>query len=604
MNPVTQVDPATRIVDLTYEVEPGQEGPLRAHRDLGQRQDPRQGDPARAAHLRGRAVQLHRRQDLPARVTALGFFETVDITTKPGSSDETMVAKVEVKEKSTGTFQLGRRLLLLRELHPHRADLAEQLLRLGPDPLALRSSGRRIRQLGQIQFVDPYFLDTKWTFAFDLYATEGHYSRPSTRRAVGGSVTWGYELSGLAWLLPWTRAPGGHAPLRHLHQRVRDGDAQRARHHRCSSTASAPAPPARSRFALPVGPARQSALPQPGLLRPDLRRAGARRSWRRPPSSANNVNLFNRYSLDLRGYHPVALGIIARAKLRPRLHHRVGRRTTGCPSRSSTTWAAINSVRGYRLLSISPVSRWRGRGRTTPSLVATSTAGRQQAAHAQPRARVRPSSRSWASASWSSSTWATPSRRAPASDPSVPLSLYKSWGFGLRWFSPIGPLRFEWGFPLNRRFDRLTRHLHRQRPSTSSSPSATSSDRYQRIRHAPLHAPRRLAALALVLSAAPAARPRRDQDRLRRPAARPQRGRRGQGRQGQSQEGVRGQKQKALDDKKTEFERLRGRSREAGVAHERGGAQAEGGRAREEGSGAAGLLRAACRRSSPTASAR
>ena len=26
-----------------------------------------------------------------------------------------------------------------------------------------------------------------------------------------------------------------------------------------------------------------------------------------------------------------------------------------------------------------------------------------------------------------------------------------SWGFGVRWFSPMGPLRFEWGFPINRR---------------------------------------------------------------------------------------------------------------------------------------------------------
>ena len=23
-------------------------------------------------------------------------------------------------------------------------------------------------------------------------------------------------------------------------------------------------------------------------------------------------------------------------------------------------------------------------------------------------------------------------------------------GFGFRWFSPIGPLRFEWGFPIER----------------------------------------------------------------------------------------------------------------------------------------------------------
>jgi len=28
------------------------------------------------------------------------------------------------------------------------------------------------------------------------------------------------------------------------------------------------------------------------------------------------------------------------------------------------------------------------------------------------------------------------------------LSAYRAgWGFGFRWFSPIGPLRFEWGVP-------------------------------------------------------------------------------------------------------------------------------------------------------------
>ena len=34
---------------------------------------------------------------------------------------------------------------------------------------------------------------------------------------------------------------------------------------------------------------------------------------------------------------------------------------------------------------------------------------------------------------------------------SFPNSLAKlrtSYGFGLRWFSPLGPLRFEWGFPI------------------------------------------------------------------------------------------------------------------------------------------------------------
>jgi outer membrane protein insertion porin family len=42
------------------------------------------------------------------------------------------------------------------------------------------------------------------------------------------------------------------------------------------------------------------------------------------------------------------------------------------------------------------------------------------------------------------------------SDPAVSLGLYKSVGFGFRWFSPLGPLRFEWGIPLNRRKDPIT----------------------------------------------------------------------------------------------------------------------------------------------------
>ena len=30
-------------------------------------------------------------------------------------------------------------------------------------------------------------------------------------------------------------------------------------------------------------------------------------------------------------------------------------------------------------------------------------------------------------------------------------SLRYAWGFGFRWFSPMGPLRFEWGIPFAQR---------------------------------------------------------------------------------------------------------------------------------------------------------
>ena len=32
-----------------------------------------------------------------------------------------------------------------------------------------------------------------------------------------------------------------------------------------------------------------------------------------------------------------------------------------------------------------------------------------------------------------------------------PLGLRFSAGFGIRWFSPLGPLRFEWGMPMSPR---------------------------------------------------------------------------------------------------------------------------------------------------------
>ncbi|NDG84624.1 MAG: hypothetical protein EBX52_06250, partial [Proteobacteria bacterium] len=38
----------------------------------------------------------------------------------------------------------------------------------------------------------------------------------------------------------------------------------------------------------------------------------------------------------------------------------------------------------------------------------------------------------------------------PVMDPSGSYLLRQDWGFGIRWFSPLGPLRFEWGFPIGR----------------------------------------------------------------------------------------------------------------------------------------------------------
>ena len=39
----------------------------------------------------------------------------------------------------------------------------------------------------------------------------------------------------------------------------------------------------------------------------------------------------------------------------------------------------------------------------------------------------------------------------PVVDSRQKLDLRQNYGFGIRWFSPLGPLRFEWGFPIGQR---------------------------------------------------------------------------------------------------------------------------------------------------------
>ena len=110
---------------------------------------------------------------------------------------------VEVKEKATGTFQIGAGFSSY-ENFILTAQISQNNFFGWGQTLSLQVQWSSLRQLGQLQFVEPYFFDTKWTFAFDLYANENLYAN-FTRGALGGSLTWGYELTGLAWLFPFAR---------------------------------------------------------------------------------------------------------------------------------------------------------------------------------------------------------------------------------------------------------------------------------------------------------------------------------------------------------------------------------------------------------------
>ena len=444
VTPLTNAHPKTRMLDLTFDVQPGQKVTFERIEVAG---NSRTRDKVIRRELRVYEGELYSATGIKLskqRVTALGYFETVEITTKKGSADDKMVAVVEVKEKSTGTFQVGAGFSSYENFILTGQISQNNLFGWG-QTLSLQVSWSSVRQLGQIQFVEPYFFDTRWTFAFDVYATEALYTT-FTRRAVGGSMTWGYELSGLAWLWPWARNLDDvrlFATYTNEFVGVKGAGQLLRRQFRSGTTSSL-------RLSLQWDKRDNRLFPTRGWF--------AAVSYElAPPLLApawlfgEQVNLFTRTTVDMRFYQPLWLGLVGRVRLSAGMiqgwdaEHQV-------PISELYYLGGINSVRGYRILSLAPQTLV---GSTPVGPLSDFAVGgnKQLVLNFEVELPIVQQMGIRGVVFFDMGNTFPPGKW---SDPSVPLSLYKSWGFGLRWMSPIGPLRFEWGFPLNRRRDRVT----------------------------------------------------------------------------------------------------------------------------------------------------
>lgn len=446
VTPLTNTDPKTRIVDLSYEIQPG---PLVYFERIEITGNDKTRDKVVRRELRIYEGQKYNATGIKVsknRVTALGFFETVEIKTRPGSASDKIIAEVTVKERATGTFQIGAGFSSYENFILTGQISQNNFFGWG-QTLSLQVQWSSVRQLGQIQFVEPYFLDTRWTFAFDVYATEGAYTT-FTRRAIGGSMTWGYELNGLEDRWSFAKhLEDVRLFATYTNERVTVSNATSnvviQNQFKSGTTSSL-------RLSLQADKRDNRLFPTAGWFTS----ASAEIA---PPALApaslfgQEVNLFSRYTADARYYQPLLWGVVARAKLT------LGyiRNWDGAhpvPISELYYVGGINSVRGYRYLSIAPTQRVNQqldpRSRTSDLVVG---GDKQVVVNAEvefpmfEKAGVRGVLFFDAGNAFA---------RGEFKDPELKGWLRKSVGFGFRWVSPIGPLRFEWGIPLDRRRNR------------------------------------------------------------------------------------------------------------------------------------------------------
>ena len=139
--------------------------------------------------------QLYSERDIKrsqARVQRLGFFEKVEIKTRPTANPQVVDALVEVVERTTGTFQVGAGFSSADNFITTAQISKDNFLGRG-QRLSLQASLSAIRTMFQGSFYEPYFMDTNVTFSLELFSFQQLFT-DFTRNSTGGSLSWGYRL--------------------------------------------------------------------------------------------------------------------------------------------------------------------------------------------------------------------------------------------------------------------------------------------------------------------------------------------------------------------------------------------------------------------------
>ena len=125
----------------------------------------------------------------------LDFFEDVKVDTVEGSADDKMVLKIDVKEKATGSFSLGAGYSSVENAYGTASIDQRNLFGRG-QTLKLQGQVSGVSQTYMLSFTEPYFLDRRLSAGFDIYNQTRDYTTYD-RDNVGGKLrlsfpTWDY----------------------------------------------------------------------------------------------------------------------------------------------------------------------------------------------------------------------------------------------------------------------------------------------------------------------------------------------------------------------------------------------------------------------------
>ncbi len=454
--PQTNIDPDTHEVDVIVPVE---RGPLvhferievRGNSKTRDRVIRREMEVAEGEPFNETLLERSRR-----RITALGYFERVDVSTEQGSAPDKLNVYVEVTEKPTGTFQIGAGFSSLENFIA-TAQIQQANLFGNGQSLALQAQVSGIRALVSVRLYEPYFLDSKFSASVDLFTQRRIYTDFS-QDSTGGSLTFGYPLI----------APELTASLTYTAERD-SVSTQPATTFLSGSTGAQTSVFNRLPLANLFNDGFTSSI-RPGLIYDT-------RDNRLFPTSGiylygsselassylGSTNRFLRHRVLGRFYYPLGLGFVL--KLNTEFGHVTSPAQEGVPIFARFFLGGIMDVRGFRYRTIGPRVGLTSTTDPNSSPIPNGANIGGNLLYFQNLELEIPLVESVGVRGViftdAGNTWNLEDNYCRTGGVSVPFPeispcfnglsslarLRTSYGAGIRWFSPLGPLRFEWGFP-------------------------------------------------------------------------------------------------------------------------------------------------------------
>ncbi len=352
------------------------------------------------------------------RLEALGYFEKVEISTPKGTADDKLNLNINVKEKPTGSFSVGAGYSSVESFLVTASVSKQNFLGLGISGSVLAEISK-LRQQFSLQYSDPYFLNSKWIFTGNVSKLLTRYD-DFDRDAVGGEIDFGRHLfdnssATLGYRLEKVKVDNFSLVVPQFFQSDTSGVTS-------SAVFAIERDTRNNRLAATRGNYNQFVLEYAGL---------------------GGSNKFLRLNANSRFFFPLPFPKNSVFKTNLRVGYIKSYDGEPVPLFERYFTGGVNSLRGFSPRTIGPKVQ----------IPPGTTDGDQTFVYGGDKLLVFNMEYEFPiydPANIRGVVFIDAGNAYAENQNLNPLNVRTDWGFGVRWVSPFGPLRFEWGIPFKR----------------------------------------------------------------------------------------------------------------------------------------------------------